>query len=148
MNTVLTAKSLATVLLATTLGAPVLAAPAHADTIDPSFLSALSSSGIGYNDPALTTELGKSVCPMLVEPGKNFASVAQTVRGGNSGISPEMASFFTGIAISMYCPSMINSIGDGTVLNQLNGLQGLTGVPGLNGFGGLSGLTGLVSLGR
>ncbi|MCP9273417.1 DUF732 domain-containing protein [Mycolicibacterium arenosum] len=138
---------MATVVLATMLGAPVLAAPAHADPVDPSFLSALSSSGIGYNDPALTTELGKSVCPMLVEPGKNFASVAQTIRGGNNGgISPEMASFFTGIAISMYCPSMISSIGDGTVLNQLNGLQGLAGVPGLNGFAGLSGLSGLVSL--
>ena len=143
----LTKASMATVVLATMLGAPVLAAPAHADPVDPSFLSALSSSGIGYNDPALTTELGKSVCPMLVEPGKNFASVAQTIRGGNTGgISPEMASFFTGIAISMYCPSMISSIGDGTVLNQLNGLQGLAGVPGLNGFAGLSGLSGLVSL--
>jgi hypothetical protein len=143
---------MATLAIATTLAAPVLAVPAHADTIDPAFLSALSNSGVGFNDPALTTELGKSVCPMLVEPGKNFASVAQTIRGGNNGgISPEMASFFTGIAISMYCPSMIASIGDGTVLNQLNSLQGLSGlagVPGLNGFGGLSGLGSLVSTAR
>lgn len=146
MNNVLTK---ATIVLATTLAAPVLAATAHADPIDSSFLSTLSSSGVGYNDPALTAELGKSVCPMLVEPGKNFASVAQTIRGGNSGgISPEMASFFTGIAISMYCPSMISSIGDGTVLNQLSGLQGLGDIAGLGGFGGLSGLSGLVPLGR
>ena len=139
----------ATLAIATTLAAPVLAAPARADTVDPAFLSALSNSGIGFSDPTLTTELGKSVCPMLVEPGKNFASVAQTIRGGNNGgISPEMASFFTGIAISMYCPSMIASIGDGTVLNQLSGLQGLSGLagmPDLSGFAGLSGLTGMVS---
>lgn len=136
--------------LATVLAAPVLAAPAHADnTVDTSFLNALNNAGVGFNDPAMTTELGKSICPMLVEPGKNFASVAQTIRGGNNGgISPEMASFFTGIAISMYCPQMISSIGDGSVLNQLNGLQGLSGLAGLNGlngFGGLSGLSGLVS---
>ena len=132
--------------VAALVAAPVLAAPAHADTIDPSFLTALTSSGVGFGDPTLTTELGKSVCPMLVEPGKNFASVAQTIRGGNNGgISPAMASFFTGIAISMYCPQMISSISDGSVLNQVSGLQGIGALAGLGGFGGLGGLTGLMS---
>jgi hypothetical protein len=93
------------------------AVPAHADPINDSFLSALTNAGVGYNDPAATVSLGQSVCPMLVEPGKSFASVASTV--GNNGISPDMAAFFTGIAISMYCPSMMSSLGNGTFLNWL-----------------------------
>ena len=54
---------------------------------------------------------------MLVEPGKSFAQVATTV--ADNGISPGVASFFTGIAISMYCPQMMGSIGNGTFLNML-----------------------------
>lgn len=136
-------------LLATALAAPVLAAaPAQADTSNAAFLSALTNAGVGYGNPTDTAALGQSICPMLVEPGKNFASVVQTVRGGNSGISPDMAAFFTGIAISMYCPQMVSSIGDGTVLNQLSGLQGLSGLTGFDGLGGLQGLNMLASLGR
>jgi hypothetical protein len=109
-----------------------VAAPAHADPLtDNNFLGALSNAGIGYNDPASTEQLGQSICPMLVEPGKNMASIYSTV--SNNGINPAMASFFTGIAISMYCPSMMSSIGNGTFLNQLSGLNGLNGlgIPGL-----------------
>lgn len=98
--------------------AATVAAPVHADPIDDSFLRTLNNSGVGYTDPSATAALGQSVCPMLVEPGKSFASVASTV--GNNGISPEMAAFFTGIAISMYCPSMMSSVGNGTFLNWLN----------------------------
>jgi hypothetical protein len=107
-----------------------LAAPAHADPLtDNSFLSALTNAGIGYNDPAGTEALGQSICPMLVEPGKSMASVYSTVT--NNGISPDMAAFFTGIAISMYCPSMMTGVGNGTFLNQLSGLNGLNGLNGL-----------------
>ena len=100
--------------------AVTVAAPAQADPTNDSFLSALSNAGIGFNDPNATTALGQSVCPMLVEPGKSFASVASSV--GNNGISPDMAAFFTGIAISMYCPSMMTSLGNGTFLNFLHPL--------------------------
>jgi hypothetical protein len=100
--------------------AVTVAAPAQADPTNDSFLSALSNAGIGYNDPNATTALGQAVCPMLVEPGKSFASVASSV--GNNGISPDMAAFFTGIAISMYCPSMMTSLGNGTFLNFLHPL--------------------------
>ena len=110
--------------------AAAFVAPAHADTTaDTSFLSALSNAGIGYNDPAGTEQLGQSICPMLVEPGKSMASVYSTV--SNKGISPDMAAFFTGIAISMYCPTMMSSLGNGTFLNNINGLNGLTGLGGL-----------------
>ncbi len=110
--------------------AVTLAAPASADpTTDNNFLGALTNAGIGYNDPASTQQLGQSICPMLVEPGKNMASIYSTV--SNNGINPAMASFFTGIAISMYCPSMMSSIGNGTFLNQLSGLNGLGGLTGM-----------------
>ena len=84
------------------------------------FLSALNrDNDIGFagDNADLTAQLGERVCPMLVEPGKNVASVASTV--ADNGISPGMASFFTGIAISMYCPQMMGSIGNGTFLNML-----------------------------
>ena len=107
-----------------------LAAPASADpTIDTDFLSVLTDAGIGYNDAASTEQLGQSICPMLVEPGKSLASVYSTVT--NNGINPDMAAFFTGIAISMYCPSMMTSLGNGTILDSLSGLNGLNGLGGL-----------------
>jgi Protein of unknown function (DUF732) len=107
-----------------------LTAPASAQpTIDTDFLSALTDAGIDYNDAASTEQLGQSVCPMLVEPGKSLASVYSTV--SNNGINPDVAAFFTGIAISMYCPSMMSSLGNGTILNSLSGLDGLGGLNGL-----------------
>jgi hypothetical protein len=112
------------VLAATSVGvatAVTLAIPASADPItDNTFLNALSNAGIGYNDPASTEQLGQSICPMLVEPGKSAASIYSTV--ANNGINPDMAAFFTGIAISMYCPSMMSSLGNGTFLNFLHPL--------------------------
>ena len=65
---------------------------------------------------------------MLVEPGKSFASVAPA--SANNGISPDMAAFFTGIAISMYCPSMMSSLGNGTFLNWLRDARApIAGLP-------------------
>ena len=119
-------------LTATLVGAATalsLAAPASADPItDNNFLDALTNAGIGYGDPVSTEQLGQSICPMLVEPVKSLASVYSTV--SNNGINPAMAAFFTGIAIQMYCPSAMSSIGNGTFLNQLSGLNGF-GIPGL-----------------
>jgi len=123
-------------LTATLVGAATaitLAAPGSADPLtDNNFLGALTNAGIGYNDPASTQQLGQSICPMLVEPGKNMASIYSTV--SNNGINPQMAAFFTGIAISMYCPSMMSSIGNGRFLNQLNGLNAIPGLSGIPGF--------------
>jgi Protein of unknown function (DUF732) len=97
--------------------AVTVAAPAHADPTNDSFLSALSNAGIGFNDPNATASLGQSVCPMLVQPGQSFASVASSM--GNQGISPQMAAFFTGIAISMYCPQIMSGLGDGSLMSGL-----------------------------
>ena len=110
-----------------------LATPASAEPVDTTFLNALNNAGIGYGDAASTEKLGQSVCPMLVEPGKNLASVYSTVT--NNGINPDMAAFFTGIAISAYCPQMMTQIGNGTILEGLDGLGGLNGLSGLGGLG-------------
>jgi hypothetical protein len=130
---VIKAKRTFTAILVGAATATALAAPASADPLtDNNFLGALSNAGIGYGDPASTESLGQSICPMLVEPGKNMASIYSTV--SNNGINPAMASFFTGIAISMYCPSMMTSIGNGTFLNQLSsipGIPGMSAIPGL-----------------
>ena len=112
-----------------------LATPASADDNNNAFLAALNRANIPYanNNADLTAQLGERVCPMLVEPGKSFAQVATTV--ANNGINPGLAAFFTGIAISMYCPQMMGSIGNGTFLNLLQqnqGLAGLAGIPALS----------------
>jgi hypothetical protein len=127
------AKRYSTVTLVGVATALSLAAPASADPVtNNNFLSALTDAGIGYGDPTNTEQLGQSICPMLVEPGKNMASIYSTV--SNNGINPAMASFFTGIAISMYCPQMMSSIGNGTFLNSLSGLQGIPGLSGIPGI--------------
>src|SRR5271166_1581499 len=88
-------------------------APAHADPIQDAFLNALNNAGVPYNDPGTAVSLGQSICPMLAQPGGNFATVASNMSG-----------LFTSIAISMYCPSMMTSFANGDFANafQLPGL--------------------------
>ena len=57
-----------------------LAAPARADAIDTSFLSALGGAGLPVGDPAATAELGQSVCPMITEPAGTAARARDGVR--------------------------------------------------------------------
>jgi hypothetical protein len=80
--------------------AATLAAPAQADPVSDSFLAALNNAGVSYNDPTSAVDLGQQICPMLVQPGGSFASVASNM-AGNNGMSPMMAGLFTSIAISM-----------------------------------------------
>lgn len=127
----MTARAIAPMIAAVAAGV-LTAAPAHAEPADDSFLRALNSAGVTYNDPAAAAALGQQVCPMLIEPGKSFASVAAQLRGDRSVISPDAAAFFTGIAISMYCPQMISSIGDGSILNTLDALDRLDLIPGFD----------------
>lgn len=85
MATVTAPRTLRALAVSTTViaAAVVPTATAHADT-GSDFLSRLSDAGITYADPADTEALGQSICPMLVEPGKNFASAVSRVR--NNGI--------------------------------------------------------------
>jgi hypothetical protein len=117
-----------------TAGGVAAAAQARADAMSDAFLSALGNAGVGYGDPNAAAQLGQSICPMLAQPGGNFAGVASSV--ANNGIPPGMASLFTNIAISMYCPQMMASFANGDWVNNggmLNngGPLGNGGIPGL-----------------
>ena len=130
---------LAVRLLAGTAGvmaaAAAFAAPADASPVDDAFLGALGNAGVNFGDPAMAQSLGQSVCPMLARPGGNFAAAATRIRGSN-GMSPEMASMFTTIAIQMYCPSMMADLASGKIPGGLQQIPGLAGIPGLGGIPG------------
>ena len=124
------------------IAAAGLAAPAQAGPVDTSFLSDLAGAGIAGGDPAATTALGQSVCPMLTEPAGTAASVAAPIAGlgGGPSMSPEMAQVFTEIAVEMYCPQMLSQLASGQAVSlpQIPGMS--TGIPGLSG--GIPGLPG------
>ncbi|MEU0497702.1 DUF732 domain-containing protein [Mycobacterium sp. NPDC006124] len=105
-------------------------ATARADAVGDQFLAALTGSGVSVADPNMAVTMAQSICPMLVQPGGNFAAVASQM-GGTNGVSPGMANLFTSIAISMYCPSMMASLANGNWIGQ--GAQ--MGLPGLSGLG-------------
>ncbi|HET6733171.1 DUF732 domain-containing protein [Mycobacterium sp.] len=93
-------------------GAMALAAPAQAEPVEDAFLGALTEAGVGAADPASAVALGQQVCPMLAEPGQTAADAAARV-ADVGGMSLGPATMFTGIAISMFCPAAVSSIGGG-----------------------------------
>ncbi|BDX32174.1 hypothetical protein TUM20985_27210 [Mycobacterium antarcticum] len=105
--------------------AVVAAAPASADpTTD--FVDSLGTAGIGMVDPGQAVELGRSVCPMLSQPGQDMADTAARVADAG-GMSLGPATMFTGLAISAFCPSVMTSLGNGESpipLGLLNSLGG------------------------
>lgn len=109
--------------------AAAFAAPAEADPNDDNFIDALNHAGIDFGEPGNAMKVGESICPMLEEPGGNFAAAAASV--SQRGMSPQMAKMFTTIAIQMYCPQEIANIASG------NPTAGLPPIPG--GLGGLAG---------
>jgi hypothetical protein len=92
-------------------GAAIVAAPAQADPVTDSFLTALTSSGITGIDPATAVSVGQQVCPMLAEPGQQMADVAADV-SNSIGRPLGPATMFTGLAISLFCPGAVASLGD------------------------------------
>ena len=74
--------------------AATLAAPIRADMMGNAFLAALTNAGVPYSEPATTTALGESVCPMLFQPGGSFDSIASRV-ADDSGMSHDAAGVFT-----------------------------------------------------
>ncbi|OBJ72975.1 DUF732 domain-containing protein [Mycobacterium sp. 1274756.6] len=119
--------SAAALIVAAALSSTALAAPAAADPVDDTFLNALDNAGLGYDDPAEAVRLGQSVCTRLQEPGATAASTAATV-AGRGGIQAALAGMFTSIAISMYCPSAMASLADGS-MPDLPFLQQIPGMP-------------------
>jgi hypothetical protein len=98
-------------------GATAIAAPAHADPVDDAFIAALNQAGIHYDNAGAATQLAKSVCPQLVGPGQSFGAAVSKVQGG--GIPPQMAGFFAGMAVKLYCPAMMKSVTNGTFFNWI-----------------------------
>jgi Protein of unknown function (DUF732) len=86
--------------------AATLAAPLRADAMSNAFLSALTNAGIPYSEPAITTALGESVCPLLFQPGSSFDVIAGKM-ADDSGMTHESAGVFTLIAIGTYCPAIL-----------------------------------------
>jgi hypothetical protein len=94
-------------------GSALVAAPAQADPSSDAFLDAVTSAGLGgTTDPADVVALGKSVCPMLSDPGQKAGDVAAKV-ADTTGMSLGGANLFTGLAISFLCPRVVDSIGAG-----------------------------------
>ena len=120
--------------MALVVAGTALAAPAQADpTAD--FLNALTTAGLANVDPGNAVELGKSVCPMLADSSQNTADVASKVADAG-GMSLGPATMFTGLAVSIFCPSAIARIGDpATISNFVNGQSPIP----LSLLGGLGG---------
>ncbi len=93
--------------------AAVAPSPAQADPVEDAFLHAVTEAGVVMGDPGRAIAVGHQVCPMLSEPGQNAANVAAQVADA-AGMPLGPATMFTGIAISMFCPAMVSSIGNGT----------------------------------
>ncbi|WP_373140862.1 DUF732 domain-containing protein [Mycobacterium marinum] len=83
-----------------------VAAPIHADMMGNAFLTALNNAGISYSQPAAAMAMGRSVCPMAVEPNGTFESVVARMVDKN-GMPRETAAAFTVVAIATYCPAVI-----------------------------------------
>lgn len=93
------------------LAALAVAAPAQAQP-DNDFLGALLNAGVTGVDPATAVSVGQSVCPMLSEPGQRLADVAATVSNAiGRPLGP--ATMFTGVAISLFCPSVVSKLANG-----------------------------------
>jgi hypothetical protein len=83
-----------------------LAAPIRAEMMGNAFLAALTNAGVPYSEPATTTALGESVCPMLFQPGGSFERIASRM-ADDSGMTQNAAGVFTVIAIATYCPAVL-----------------------------------------
>ena len=88
------------------------AVPAQADAETDAFLNSLANAGITDVDPATAADVGREVCPMLAEPGQQMADVAGRV-SESIGRPLGPATMFTGLAITLFCPSAVASVANG-----------------------------------
>ncbi|OBF03275.1 hypothetical protein A5775_02520 [Mycobacterium sp. 852002-10029_SCH5224772] len=127
--------------------ASAFAAPAEAEGNGDDFIDALNHAGVDFGEPGNAMAVGESICPMLSKPGGSFAAAASSVSG--RGMSPQMASLFTTIAIQTYCPETMANIASGNLsgaMPQVPGMPGMSGMPGqIPGMGGqIPGMTGQI----
>ncbi|OBB98733.1 hypothetical protein A5782_23725 [Mycobacterium sp. 852002-40037_SCH5390672] len=128
--------------------ASAFAAPAGADGNGDDFIDALNHAGIDFGEPGNAMSVGESICPMLSQPGGNFAAAASSVAG--RGMSPTMARIFTTIAIQTYCPQEMANITSGNLSGAMPQVPGMPGqLPGMAGQipgmpGQIPGMTGQI----
>ncbi len=122
------------------------AAPAEADNPDDNFIDARNHAGIDFGEPGNAMSVGQSICPMLAQPGGNFAAAASSVSG--RGMSPMMARMFTTIAIQTYCPEQMANLANGNLPGMTGQIPGMPGqLPGMAGqipTGQIPGMTGQI----
>jgi hypothetical protein len=85
-----------------------MAMPAHADSTDDAFISALKAAGIAYSDPDTAVGAGKWVCDK-VNGGTDMSDVVKTLTTKNTSLNPAKATKFAAIAANAYCPDAISS---------------------------------------
>jgi uncharacterized protein DUF732 len=90
-----------------------MAAPAHADSTDDSFIASLKAAGITYSDPDAAVGAGKWVCDK-VGGGTEMSDVVKTLTSKNASLNPDKASKFAAIAANTYCPDAISATSSDT----------------------------------
>ncbi|MEY8018553.1 hypothetical protein [Mycobacterium servetii] len=104
-------------------------APAHADPPTDPITSVLGGAGTGggsFNDTL--AGIGQSLCPMLVQPGAQLATIASQL-SGKPGLPPEMVGAVASMAIQAECPGVMTSLANGQMPSVLGGLGGNSGMP-------------------
>ena len=85
-----------------------IAAPAHADSTDDSFIASLKAAGITFTDQDAAVGAGKWVCDK-VSGGTEMSDVVTTLTKKNTSLNPDKASKFAAIAANAYCPDAIST---------------------------------------
>jgi hypothetical protein len=81
-----------------------LAAPVQADDPDPKFLTALNNAGIPYKDGPDAIGIGRQECHVM-DQGHSEPDVIKAMTDENPGLTPDVATKFTRIAETVYCPN-------------------------------------------
>lgn len=83
--------------------------PAHADTGTGPVLDPVGTAGASTTAASMSPSLGNSICAAVQQPGETMASIASAL-AARDGTSPRMSKFLTGLAISIYCPTMMSTL--------------------------------------
>jgi hypothetical protein len=83
-----------------------VAAPAHADGVDDTFLATVKAAGITFQDPGKAIGAARWVCSMAGQ-GKQMADLVKTIQAQNPGLTGDNAARFTAIAANTYCPEAL-----------------------------------------
>ncbi len=82
---------------------------AHADTGTSPVLDTVGTAGASTTAASSSPTLGNSICTAVQQPGETMASIASAL-AARDGTSPRMSKVLTGLAISIYCPTMMSTL--------------------------------------